>query len=237
MAFQQRKPLRPHTSTVRRITKRLGTSNPSHLTFQSAWTTSGTYSPTQLSTTTSQAPKIEAKKKKQNKSTSNSFSSAATTGFLNLKPSQKPYHFFPTPLDYQWGEKKKQQTTTRTVSEKKKLKLYPNQIPTTCLSTLPETIWSKLGESITIPQNAATSVWKRWKALPNKFENSDGRLTDPPCPPHHLLLWPAPAALISRDTSGVGGRESNDNSFRILGAAGFRTPDGFGVRQPGQTCF
>ncbi len=42
---------------------------------------------------------------KQNK-ISNSLSSAATTGFLNLKPSQKPYHFFPTPLDYQGGRKK-----------------------------------------------------------------------------------------------------------------------------------
>jgi hypothetical protein len=98
-------------------------------------------------------------------------------------------------------------------------------------------IWSKLGESITIPQNAAASVCKRWKALPNKFENSDGRLTDPPCPPH-LLFWPAaPAALISRDTSGVGGRESNDSSFGILGAAGFRTPDGFVSDNKGRLVF
>jgi predicted small lipoprotein YifL len=57
-------------------------------------------------------------KPKQNK-TSNSISSAATTGFLNLKPSQKLYHFFPTPLVYPGGRKKTQQTTTRTVPEKK----------------------------------------------------------------------------------------------------------------------
>jgi hypothetical protein len=61
-------------------------------------------------------------------------------------------------------------------------------------------IWSKLGKSITIPQNAAASICKRWKAWPNKFENSDGRLTDPPCP-RRLLFPPAPAALLSRDTS------------------------------------
>jgi hypothetical protein len=61
-------------------------------------------------------------------------------------------------------------------------------------------IWSKLEKSITNPQNAAASVCKWWKALPNKFENSDGRLTFPPCPPR-LLLPPAPAALLARDTS------------------------------------
>jgi len=78
-------------------------------------------------------------KTKQNK-TSNSFSSAATTGFLNLKPSQKPYHFFPTPVDYQGGRKKKQQNHDQDCTRKKKLKLYPTKFPTTCFSTLPEMI-------------------------------------------------------------------------------------------------
>lgn len=71
----------------------------------------------------SQLRRFRLRKSKQRKNKTkpqNSFSSAATTGFLNLKPSQKLYHFFPTPVDYQGGGvKKKQQTTTRTVPEKK----------------------------------------------------------------------------------------------------------------------
>jgi hypothetical protein len=66
-------------------------------------------------------------KTKQNK-TSNSFSSAATTGFLNLKPSQKLYHFFPTPVDYQGGRKKNSKLRPG-LYQKKELKLYPTKIP------------------------------------------------------------------------------------------------------------
>jgi hypothetical protein len=80
----------------------------------------------------------KTEKPKQNK-TSNSFSTAATTGFLNLKPSQKPYHFFPTPLDYQGG-RKKTANHDQDCTRKKKLKLYPTKIQTTCSSTLPEFI-------------------------------------------------------------------------------------------------